>query len=416
MEVIKESKFDSYNSPTSVGIVATKFFTFANPPDELVLDSGVKFGPITVAYETYGKLNSSNDNAILVFHALSGDAHAAGYNSPDDLKPGWWDNMIGPNKPLDTNQYFVICSNVIGGCRGTTGPSSINPLTNKEYGTSFPQVTINDMIKVQKKLIDFLGIKKLFAVIGGSMGGMQALQWVVSYPESSESAIIIATTAEHTAQQIAFNSIGRYAIISDPEWKNGDYYSTKRKPDVGLSIARMIGHITYLSEEAMHKKFGREYINTNNNTYNTNKFNKNKSVKNKNNSLGYEGKPADFTKEFEVENYLQYQSESFIKRFDPNSYLYITKAIDNFNLSKDHPNLASALKNVKSKCLIISFSSDWLYPKEQSLKIVKALKINNVDTTYVNLISPYGHDAFLIDDENFKSVIKGFLKSVKTNR
>ncbi len=417
MEVIEEKKFDKINSPNSVGLVETKYYTFAYPPKKLVLDSGVEFGPITVSYETYGELNYKKDNGILVFHALSGDAHAAGYNKIDDPKPGWWDNMIGPQKPFDTNKYFVICANVLGGCKGTTGPSSINPETKKYYGLDFPEITINDMVKVQKELIDYLKIEKLFCVAGGSMGGMLALQWIKSYPEKAEAAIIIATTPEHSAQQIAFNSIGRYAIISDPNWNNGNYYCSGNKPTTGLSVARMIGHITYLSEEAMHKKFGREYINSlKKNFSNTNKLIIKPSEIEKpiENGLNQE-KKANFKKEFEVENYLHYQSESFIKRFDPNSYLYITKAIDNFNISKGYNNLATALKNVKAKCLVISFSSDWLYPKEQSLKIVKALKINNIDTTYVNLLTPYGHDSFLIDDEKFKSVVKGFLQSIRRN-
>lgn len=371
----------------SVGIVKTKYFRFAEPPDELVLSSGERLGPITIAYETYGKLNRTATNAILIFHALSGDAHAAGYHSPGDSKPGWWDIMIGPGKPFDTNKYFVICSNVIGGCKGSTGPSSINPATGKPYGVSFPSITILDMIKPQKKLIEYLGIRKLLSVGGGSMGGMQALQWIVTYPEATHSAILIATSPTHTAQAIAFNSVGRYAIITDPNWNGGNYYG-KKNPDIGLSLARMIGHITYLSEESMHQKFGR------------------KTVKQKNQN------EFDFVREFEVESYLQYKGESFIKRFDANSYLYITKAIDCFNIQNGKKNLAEALKEVKAKCLVISFTSDWLYPKEQSLKIVKALKINGVDTTYCNLESNYGHDAFLIDDPKLKKVIAGFLNSL----
>jgi homoserine O-acetyltransferase len=371
---------------------------FYNVPDEdggIVLDSGRILNGVTVAYETYGKLNKDRNNAILVFHALSGDAHAAGYNSIRDSKPGWWDIMIGPGKPFDTQKYFMVCSNIIGGCRGTTGPSSVNPETKRRYGLSYPEITIGDMVRVQKKLAEYLGIKKFFSVAGGSMGGMQALQWIVSYPDLADSAIIIGTTAEHTAQQIAFNSIGRYAIVSDPAWKKGNYYDSAEKPSTGLSIARMIGHITYLSEEAMHKKFGRDYIFRN-------QDGNGKDLK----------EPADFTKEFEVESYLQHQSESFIKRFDPNSYLYITKAIDRFNISENFPSLAAAFKNVKAKCLVVSFSSDWLYPKEQSVKIVKALKLNNIETNYINIQSPYGHDSFLIDDSRLKLVIGGFLNSI----
>jgi homoserine O-acetyltransferase len=380
----KEVKPD-YNN--SVGFVKTKFFNFAEKPNELILSNDIKFGPITIAYETYGELNSKKNNAILIFHALSGDAHAAGYNDPDDKKPGWWDTMIGPRKPFDTNKHFVICANVIGGCKGSTGPSSINPATGKPYGLTFPVVTIKDMIIPQKKLLDYLGIEKLFCIAGGSMGGMQVLQWLVSYPDNTSGAMIIATSPTHTAQAIAFNSVGRYAIISDPNWNNGNYYDGE-KPKIGLSIARMIGHITYLSEASMHKKFGRE------------------SVKGRNSSA------INFIKEFEVESYLHYQGESFIKRFDANSYLYISKAIDNFDITEGYDNLAEALQNIKAKCLVLSFTSDWLYPKEQSMKIVKALKINGIETVYTNFEAEYGHDSFLLEDTRLKKLLSGFLSSL----
>lgn len=380
----KEVKPD-YNN--SVGFVKTKFFNFAEKPNELILSNGIKLGPITIAYETYGELNSKKNNAILIFHALSGDAHAAGYNDPDDKKPGWWDTMIGPEKPFDTNKYFVICANVIGGCKGSTGPSSINPLTGKPYGLNFPVISINDLIVPQKKLLDYLGIEKLFCIAGGSMGGMQVLQWLVTYPGSTAGAMIIATSPTHTAQAIAFNSVGRYAIISDPNWNNGNYYNGE-KPKIGLSIARMIGHITYLSEESMHKKFGRESI------------------------KGIDSSAINFIKEFEVESYLHYQGESFIKRFDANSYLYISKAIDNFDITEGYDNLAEALQNIKAKCFVLSFTSDWLYPKEQSMKIVKALKINGIETVYTNFESEYGHDSFLLEDERLKKLLSGFLSSL----
>jgi homoserine O-acetyltransferase/O-succinyltransferase len=374
----------------NIGIVKTNYFKFAEPPDEFILSSGKKLGPITIAYETYGKLNEEKNNTILVFHALTGDAHAAGFNSPEEKKPGWWDLMIGPGKPFDTDKYFVICSNIIGGCKGSTGPSSVNPKTGRPYALTFPEISIRDMIVPQKKLLDYLGIETLFCVVGGSMGGMQALQWLVSYPEMSEGAMLIATSPTHTAQAIAFNSVGRYAIIQDPNWNNGNYYEGE-KPDKGLSIARMIGHITYLSEESMHEKFGRRIIS----------------------GKSSQSGSADFTKEFEVESYLQYQGESFIKRFDANSYLYITKAIDDFNITDDFENLAEAFKDIKAKCFVMSFTSDWLYPKEQSARIVKALKINGIETTYTNFESSYGHDSFLIDDERLKKLFAGFLKSIK---
>jgi len=414
MELIKDDKFDSYNSPNSVGIVKTRYHTFAFPPDELALSSGKKLGPITIAYETYGVLNKNKSNAILVFHALSGDAHAAGYNTRNDKKPGWWDIMIGPQKPFNTEKYFVICANVIGGCKGSTGPSSINPLTGKSYGLSFPALSIKDMIVPQKILLDHLGIEKLLCIAGGSMGGMQVLQWLVTYPEASKGAMIIATAAVHSAQEIAFNSIGRYAIVSDPNWQNGNYYKESvKKPDIGLSIARMIGHITYLSEEAMHQKFGRNIINNKQRFTDALPDELKKTSEKKDLNRYKNNGTTDFTKEFEVESYLQYQGEIFIKRFDANSYLYITKAIDDFDITKGYENLADALKNVRAKCLVMSFTSDWLYPKEQSLKIVKALKINGIDTTYTNLEASYGHDSFLINDGRIKRIFTGFLKALE---
>ena len=377
------------NSDNSVGLVKTKFFNFAEKPNELILSNGVKLGPITIAYQTYGELNSKKSNAILVFHALSGDSHAAGYNSPDDTKPGWWDTIIGPGKPFDTKKFFVICANVIGGCKGSTGPSSINPETKKPFGLAFPVVSIKDMLTPQKKLLEHLGIEKLFCIAGGSMGGMLALQWLVTYPGTTQGAMLIATSPTHTAQAIAFNSVGRFAIISDPNWNNGNYYGMEI-PKIGLSIARMIGHITYLSEESMHKKFGRE------------------SIKVANSPL------ANFIREFEVESYLQHQGESFIKRFDANSYLYISKAIDDFDITDGYNNLSEAFRNIKAKCLVISFTSDWLYPKEQSMQIVKALKINGIETTYTNFEAEYGHDSFLIEDERLKKLFAGFLSSLGT--
>lgn len=364
-----------------------KYFTFAQSPEEFKLESGEKLNPVTLAYETYGKLNKTKSNAVLVVHALSGDSHAASFNNGTSTK-GWWDNMIGQGKGIDTEKYFVICSNVLGGCKGSTGPSSINPKTNKPYGTDFPIITIGDMINAQRRLIDKLGIDKLLTVIGGSMGGMQALQWMVSYPNRIRSAIPIATTLKHTPQQIAFNEVGRQAVMADPNWRKGHYYG-KAIPAKGLAVARMIGHITYMSDISMAEKFGRRI----------------KSDK----------VPRKFAAEFEVEGYLRYRGDTFVKRFDANSYLYITKAIDYFNLLNGHE-LSVIFKGLKAKVLVISFKSDWLYPTYQSQEIVKALKLAGIDASYCEVNSTYGHDAFLLEIEQESDLIKHFLNTVTNGR
>ncbi len=295
--------------PGSVGTVKTNHFTFAAPPREFKLSTGKKLGPITVAYETYGTLNAKKENTILLCHALTGDAHAAGYHTESDKKPGWWEDMIGPGKAFDTNKYFLVCSNILGGCKGTSGPISINPRTKKPYGLDFPVITIRDMVKVQKQLLDYLGVKKLFSIAGGSMGGMQVLEWMSLYPEMVETAIVIASTSRLSPQAIGFDVVGRNAILMDPDWNDGKYYHRKI-PGKGLSIARMIGHITYLSDESMHKRFGRKLQNKKDFSY-------------------------DFSTEFQVESYLNYQGIAFTERFDANSYLYITKAMDYFNLAEE---------------------------------------------------------------------------------
>jgi len=366
----------------SVGFVSLQSVTF----DSLPLDSGQTLAPVTIAYETYGRLNDDRSNAVLILHALSGDAHAAGYY-PGDTKPGWWEVMIGPGKGIDTNRYFVICSNVIGGCKGSTGPSSINPATGKEYGLDFPVVTVGDMVRAQKLLIDYLGIERLLSVCGGSMGGMQALQWAVSYPEAVASCIAIAATQKHSPMQIAFNEVGRFAIMSDPNWNHGDYYHGD-PPDNGLAVARMIGHITYLSDEAMREKFGRR-------------------LRNKE-SLGY-----DFSMDFEVESYLRYQGEVFTRRFDANTYLYVTKALDYFDLSAEHGVLEETFRDLPHdmRFLVIAFSSDWLYPPYQSKEIVRALRGNGLDCSYLEMRSSYGHDAFLLENKELKRVIAHFLET-----
>ena len=370
----------------SVGIVKQKHFSFAEHPEELVLDSGKKLGPIELAYETYGKLNEDRSNAIILFHALSGDAHAAGFNRKSDDKPGWWDNAIGPGKMFDTKRYFVVCSNVIGGCRGSTGPSSVDPGTGKPYGTEFPMVTIRDMVRAQASLLDHLGIDCVLAAVGGSMGGFQVLQFAVSYPERCRLAIPIATAGRQSAQNIAFNEIGRQAIVADPRWRNGHYYDSDHPVD-GLSIARMVGHVTYLSDETLKKKFGRRT--------------KNGSCTNGLLSLA---EPY-----FEVESYLRHKGNTFTKRFDANSYLYITRAIDLFDLAPGCENIETAFRNCRSRFLVLSFSSDWLYPPSQSLELVEGIQANGLSAEYHEIESSYGHDAFLLESEKMDDIVSRFL-------
>lgn len=373
--------------PMSKLNLQTGKFVFAHSPAEMVLESGKKLGPITIVYETYGQLNSHKNNAILVLHALSGNSHAAGKYKTSDKKSGWWDIMIGPGKPFDTDKYFVICSNVLGGCDGSTGPSSVNPDTGKPYGMNFPIITIADMVNAQKRLLDHLGISSLYSIAGGSMGGMQVLKWAQLYPEIVKSAIVIASTSKLTPQSIAFNEVGRQAIISDQNWNKGEYYDQSVKPDKGLSVARMLGHITYLSDKSMRTKFGRQLKDAEKYKY-------------------------DFLTEFQVESYLHYQGQTFTERFDANTYIYLTKAIDYFDLGAGYGSLSKALKNVSSKFLILSYSTDWLFPSEQSLEIVQALRVNNVDVTFCEIKSDYGHDAFLIKNATYDKLVNGFLDNV----
>ncbi|MHC4755039.1 MAG: homoserine O-acetyltransferase MetX [Planctomycetota bacterium] len=371
----------------SVGVVQTHIIRLIEEEQPLELVSGKKLGPIDVAYETYGRLNDTGDNAVYICHALSGNAHVAGYNSPEDKKPGWWDQMVGPGKPIDTEKYYVVCSNFLGGCSGTTGPSSINPATNEPYGLEYPIITIADMVKVQKLLLEKLGIKQLLAVIGGSMGGMQVIQWAIDYPDFVKAVIPVATTARLGAQSIAFDAVGRNAILADPNFAKGQYHDSKG-PDRGLSIARMIGHITYLSEQSMHEKFGRKLRDTKKYSY-------------------------DLTSEFAVETYLDYQGQTFVERFDANSYLYITKAMDYFDLKKDYGSLEKAFENTKSRFLVVSFSSDWLFTPEQSQSMVNALAVNRKDVSYCNIDSPYGHDSFLLEPETIGKFISSFLEATR---
>ena len=374
------------DNPQSVGLVERHYFTFAEDKS-MPLDSGETLGPITLVYETYGRLNSERSNAILILHALSGDAHAAGYHSLENPKLGWWDDCIGPGKAFDTDKYFVICSNVIGGCQGSTGPSSLNPRTGKPYGLSFPVVTIGDMVRAQRHLIDYLGIEKLLAIAGGSMGGMQVLEWTVSYPERVCAALPLATAAHHSPMLIALSEVGRQAIYADPNWNGGDYYD-KSRPNVGLALARMIGHITYLSDESMQQKFGRRL--------------------HERERFGY-----DFETDFAIEGYLRYNGNRFTERFDANSYLYITKAMDYFDLSNDYGSLIRAFaKSTGVTYLVVSFTSDWLYPAYHSKELVSALTAVGADVTYCNLQSTWGHDAFLLEVETMTGLIAKFLDRI----
>lgn len=371
----------------SVGIVQPQYFTFVED-EPFRLESGAQLGPVTLAYETYGQLNADHSNAILIEHALSGSGHAAGYHSAEDPRPGWWDECIGPGKAFDTDRFFVICSNVIGSCYGSTGPMSDDPATGKPYGLSFPVVTIGDMVKAQIKLLDYLGIERLLTVTGGSMGGMQALEWAAHHPARVASAIPIATTSRHSPMLIAFSEVGRQAIYADPAWNHGDYYDKAVKPDAGLAVARMVGHITYLSEESMQRKFGRRL-------------------------KGREKYGYEFQTEFEVESYLAYNGNNFTRRFDANSYLYVTKALDYFDLVDQHGALVSAFEESTAlKFLVISFTSDWLYPSYHSKELVSALTGAGCDVTYLDIESSWGHDAFLLEVETMTGLLGSFLDRV----
>ena len=382
--------FFSGKKGQNLGIVSSMNYEI---PGIFRLESGKTLSRVRIEYEIYGKMNPDKSNVILICHALTGDAHAAGFHA-GDKKPGWWNIVIGPNKAFDTEKYCIVCSNIIGGCKGSTGPSSINPETGKPYGISFPVLTIADMVNAQKKLVEYLGVKQLFAVAGGSMGGMQVLQWTVSYPDMVKKAIAIATTASSTPQQIAFGAIGRKAITDDPKWNRGDYYG-KTIPAQGLALARMIGHITYLSDASMQKKFGRI----------------------QQDEAGQDLSEAssetfpERSSNFQVESYLNHQGDTFTKRFDANSYLYITKAVDFFDLSK-YGSLIEGFSGVTAKYLVISITSDWLYPPYQSQEIVSALTANGIDAKYEEVRSQYGHDAFLLEEGQLNYLIRGFLSQI----
>ncbi len=377
-------------TPASVDIVAKQYHTFAESPEEMQLECGARLGPITIAYETSGRLSPARDNVVLIAHAFSGDAHIAGRyaGGQEEDKVGWWDFMVGPGKAIDTNRYFVICANILGSCMGSTGPSSLNPETGSPYGLDFPMVTIGDMVETQKRLLDHLGVEQILAVIGGSVGGMQVLEWCYRYPDMVRAAIPLATTMRHSALAIAFNEIARQAIMADPHWNRGDYYASSR-PDLGLAVARMVGHVTYLSDEAMRRKFGRR-------------------LQDKSDfSFGFDA-------DFQVESYLRHQGSKFVRRFDANSLLYITRAADYFDLverSKPADTLPTG-EGTNTKYLVISYSSDWLYPTYQARELVRHLKKRGSDVSFCEIEADCGHDAFLIPDDRLTKLIGGFLNGI----
>jgi homoserine O-acetyltransferase/O-succinyltransferase len=362
-----------------------KRYTYAED-EPFQLESGASLNTFDLAYETYGQLNPARSNAILILHALSGGSHAARHPDLEASEDGWWEDCIGPGKAFDTDRYFVICSNVLGGCYGSTGPASIDPQRGKPYGLRFPVVTIGDMVSAQEKLIDSLEIDQLLCAAGGSMGGMQVLEWAANHPDRVKAAIPLATSAHHSPMLIAFSEVGRQAIYADPAWSNGDYYESDLKPDAGLAVARMIGHISYLSDESMQSKFGRRLQD--------------------HARFGY-----DFNTDFEVEGYLRYNGNRFTRRFDANSYLYVTKAMDYFDLNGSRGALARAFRNsAEVKFLVVSFTSDWLYPSYHSKELVSALTTVGADVTYLDIQSSLGHDAFLLEVDTMTELISNFLE------
>ena len=372
------------NLTDSVGIVKPQKAIFDSP---LQLDCGKELKKIELVYETYGSLNERKDNAVLICHALSGDHHAAGYNSPDDKKPGWWDVCIGPGKPFDTNKFFIVCPNNIGGCKGSSGPNTVNPETGKLYGPSFPIVTVEDWVNTQNLLGDSLGIKKWACIIGGSLGGMQALQWTISFPEKVQNIISVAAASKLSAQNIAFNEVARQSIINDPDFRDGYYYEHGVIPKIGLSIARMLGHITYLSDDSMRQKFGRDL---------------------KEGKLNF-----SYDVDFQVESYLRYQGKSFVDKFDANTYLLMTKVLDYYDpASRFGGDLSKAFEESISNYLIVSFTSDWRFSPERSQEIVEALVGAKKNVSYSEIEANNGHDAFLMPIPNYLNILKNFMDSI----
>jgi homoserine O-acetyltransferase len=372
-----------------------------NPRDSLVarfgpdrplrLDAGVELSPFQIAYQTYGKLNADRSNAVLICHALTGDHHVANRH-PVTGKNGWWETLVGPGKPIDTERYFIICSNVVGACMGTTGPASINPATGKPWGLEFPVITIRDMVRAQAMLLDELKIDTLFAVVGGSMGGMQVLQWAASFPQRVFSALPIACATRHSAQNIAFHEVGRQAVMADPEWRQGRYLVEGTNPRRGLAVARMGAHITYLSDAALHRKFGRKFQDRENPTF-------------------------SFDADFEVESYLRHQGSSFVERFDANSYLYLTRAMDYFDLAADYGgSVANAFRGAETRFCVISFTSDWLFPTSESRAIVHALNASGARVSFAEIVTDKGHDAFLLEEPEMFGIVRGFLEGAAKAR
>ena len=359
--------------------------------DPLLLDGAMRLGPIEISYETYGRLNATASNAILICHALTGDQHVASQH-PITGKPGWWTRMVGAGHPIDPARHFIICANVLGSCMGSSGPASIDPETGAPYAMRFPVITIRDMVRAQALLLDHLGVETLQAVVGGSMGGMQVLEWAATYPERVRSAVVIAGAARHSAQNIAFHEVGRQAIMADPKWRGGNYYADADPPAAGLAVARMAAHITYLSEAGLTEKFGRRL----------------QARPNHRNGI----KSFGFDADFQVESYLRHQGIAFVERFDANSYLYITRAMDYFDLAEEHGGLlANAFRGTRTRFCVVSFDTDWLYPTAESRAVVHALNAAGAAVSFVELSSPFGHDAFLLDVPELNRVVDGFLRA-----
>ena len=383
-EANRTSTQEALDSPREADQPHESLMAYFGADNPLKLDAGVELTPFQIAYKTYGTLNAARSNAVLICHALTGDQHVASVH-PVTKKSGWWETMVGPGRPIDTERYFVICPNVVGACMGTTGPSSTDPQTGKPWGLAFPVITIRDMVRAQAMLLDHLGIESLFAVAGGSMGGMQVLQWAASYPRRVFCALPIACATRHSAQNIAFHEVGRQAIMADPEWRAGRSLLEGANPRRGLAVARMGAHITYLSDAALHRKFGRKFQDRANPTF-------------------------SFDADFEVESYLRHQGISFVERFDANSYLYLTRAMDYFDLAADYGGvLARAFKGTPTRFCVVSFTSDWLFPTSESRAIVHALNASSARVSFAEIVTDKGHDAFLLEEPELFAIVRGFL-------